>query len=70
MLSISKGKYYNLGEVGGTIWEALQAPSSVKDVVNIIEATYEISPEIAKKDVFKFLEQLLGEALIRFADPA
>lgn len=66
MLNIQNGKYYNLGEVGGEIWAALATPSPVSHVVDTIMENFEVSAELAKKDVLSFLQHLLNENLIEF----
>ena len=33
MLNIQNGKYYNLGEVGGIIWEMIAQPQAISDLV-------------------------------------
>ncbi|MDQ0194100.1 lasso peptide biosynthesis PqqD family chaperone [Paenibacillus wynnii] len=66
MLSIEKGKYYNLGEVGGAIWETLSTPLSVKDIIYKIQTAYEVEADICEQDVIPFLQHLIEEELIRF----
>ncbi|MFP4977466.1 lasso peptide biosynthesis PqqD family chaperone [Paenibacillus sp. CN-4] len=67
MLNVKNGKYYNLGEVGGEIWSALEAPASVSRVVDTIRETYDVSAEKAEHDVLAFLRHLLDEGLVEFA---
>ncbi|AIQ67006.1 lasso peptide biosynthesis PqqD family chaperone [Paenibacillus graminis] len=63
MLNVKNGKYYNLGEVGGEIWTALASPVTAGRVVEIIRETFEVPEEIARQDVFVFLQSLLDEDL-------
>ncbi|ULO10589.1 lasso peptide biosynthesis PqqD family chaperone [Paenibacillus sp. 19GGS1-52] len=66
MLNVKNGKYYNLGEVGGEIWNALASPAPVSLVVETIKDNFEVSAELAERDVFSFLQHLLEEDLIEF----
>ncbi|WP_150275917.1 lasso peptide biosynthesis PqqD family chaperone [Paenibacillus tepidiphilus] len=67
MLNVKNGKYYNLGEVGGEIWAALETPSSVRQVTAAIQEIFEVSADIAEQDVLAFLQNLLAEDLIAIA---
>ena len=64
MLSIHNGKYYNLGEVGGVIWDLVEVPQSVKELVSKLTAEYEISHEECEQQVLSFLDMLKKEELI------
>ncbi|MCH1624877.1 lasso peptide biosynthesis PqqD family chaperone [Fredinandcohnia quinoae] len=64
MLSIKNGKYYNLGEIGGEIWDMIESPISVKELVTILLSQYEVSEQDCEAQVIALLEQLLEEGLI------
>ena len=64
MLSIKNGKYYNLGEVGGFIWECIQQPKSIGNVIEEVQAAYDITAEQCEADIIPFLEMLREESLI------
>jgi hypothetical protein len=65
MLSIANGKYYNLGELGGDIWELLNEPKSLNQLTFELIEMYEIDEVQCKVDVLAFLEHLLKEELIK-----
>lgn len=67
ILSIQNGKYYNLGKVGGKIWELIEAPISVHNLTDALVAEYEIDQSVCEEQVISFLEQLLEEGLIFLA---
>lgn len=69
MMSVGKGKYYNLGEVGGRIWELMATPITVSLLVDLLTAEYDIEREACQKQVGAFLESLHKEDLIRIVDP-
>ena len=64
MLSVHNGKYYNLGEVGGLIWELLDHPKSVKELVDRLTEEYDVNPVECESQVRSFLEMLKKEELI------
>ncbi|WP_029192449.1 lasso peptide biosynthesis PqqD family chaperone [Paenibacillus harenae] len=65
MLSIENGKYYNLGQIGGRVWELIASPSSIQDIVNQLLTEYEIEPGACEQQVRAFLQQLKSEGLIQ-----
>lgn len=64
MMDIETGKYYNLGEVGGRIWELLEFPTSLGELLNALTAEYNVSAEQCESDTVPFLESLAGCGLI------
>ncbi|PWV93800.1 coenzyme PQQ synthesis protein D (PqqD) [Paenibacillus cellulosilyticus] len=64
MMSIESGKYYNLGEIGGRIWELVAAPISVSELVSKLTGEYEVTTEECEAQVIHFLENLASEKLV------
>lgn len=64
MLSINNGKYYNLGEVGGKIWDLIGVPISVNQLVTNLISEYDVKQNECEQQVISFLERLLQEDLI------
>jgi hypothetical protein len=64
MMSIESGKYYNLGEIGGRIWELVAAPVGVSELVSTLTAEYDVSAEACEAQVIDFLNKLAGENLV------
>ena len=64
MMDIETGKYYNLGETGGAVWELLEEPMSVGDLVDRLLQEYKVSRETCMEDVQSFLTALMERGLI------
>ena len=64
MMDIMTGKYYNLGEVGGRIWELLEEPMTVAALVQKLTAEYDVSAERCRADILPFLGKLLERGLV------
>lgn len=64
MMDIMTGKYYNLGEIGGRIWELLEEPCTVCTLVQKLTAEYDVSAEKCRADIAPFLDALLKRGLI------
>ena len=65
MLSITNGKYYNLGQVGGDIWILINEPISVQQVIEAMQASYDVDANECAEQVTTFLKQLVEEDLIQ-----
>ncbi|MGV3466510.1 MAG: lasso peptide biosynthesis PqqD family chaperone [Heyndrickxia sp.] len=66
MLHIQKGKYFNLGEIGGKIWGYLKNPTTVSVIVSKLMEEYDVSEETCEQQVISFLELLKKEDLILY----
>lgn len=64
MMDIMTGKYYNLGEIGGRIWELLEEPATLAALVQKLTAEYDVSAEQCRNDILPFLNTLLERGLL------
>ncbi|WP_168122763.1 lasso peptide biosynthesis PqqD family chaperone [Paenibacillus sp. HB172176] len=67
ILSIENGKYYNLGAMGGRIWELANEPIMVGQIINTLLDEYDIDRATCESQVFNFFAQLSEERLIVFS---
>jgi len=65
MMSIQNGKYYNLGRVGGRIWELVEQPLTIRDIADQLVAEYEIDRETCENQVTAFVLRMLNEGLLK-----
>ena len=68
MMDIHTGKYYNLGAVGGVIWELLEQPVNVETLIGKLMEKYNVSREQCEKDTVQFLQQLMSRGLVLEAE--
>ncbi|OGF62385.1 MAG: hypothetical protein A2Y62_17200 [Candidatus Fischerbacteria bacterium RBG_13_37_8] len=59
-----------LNEVGTKVWESIDGENTGNDILKIIIDEYEVSPEIAKNDLVKFLQELLTGGIITIDNTA
>ena len=64
MMDIMSGKYYNLGEVGGRIWEMLEEPMTLGALVQKLTDEYDVSVERCRSDMLPFLNTLIERGLL------
>jgi len=64
MMSIRFGEYYGLGKIGSFIWDHIEEPIKISDLVNLITKKYEVDEEKCFNDIVPFLTDLLKKELI------
>lgn len=64
MLNMDDGVYYGLNTVGASVWNHIQEPISVQEVVELILEEYDVEQDRCQADVVKLLEELLEKGLI------
>jgi hypothetical protein len=65
MLSVHNGKYYNLGELGGRIWDLIKEPVWVSQLVRTLMLEYNVDQSECEQAVVSFLTHLSEEGLIQ-----
>lgn len=64
MMDIDKGKYYGFNNVGSRIWELVEKPIKVDDVISALLKEFNIDNKICENSVITFLNRLYYEDLI------
>lgn len=65
MVSIDKGYYYGVSDVARAIWEAIERPKKVSDLVGDLVETYNVDRSLCEKETLLFLEDMLTECLLK-----
>lgn len=64
LMSIRKGRYFDLDDVAADIWRRLAQPVRVADLCAGLAAEYDADRETIERDVLPWLERLHSERLI------
>jgi hypothetical protein len=64
ILGLQDTVYYGLQEVGARVWELLQTPRPIRQIVAQIVAEYEVSEAAAAPDIARLLGALNERGLI------
>jgi len=64
ILNMKSGIYCGLNEVGASIWQMIQEPTSVKDVLNCLLEQYNVEPERCERELLALLHQMSDNGLI------
>ena len=65
MMSIENGEYYGIGGVGTRIWELLDQPTTIQQLVETIKSEFDIEEDQCRDDVLSFSEKLFELGLIK-----
>jgi Coenzyme PQQ synthesis protein D (PqqD) len=68
MVSITNGFYYGVSDVGREVWETLERPKKISDLIDGLAAIYDIDRASCEQQTLLFLEELLSENLLQVVD--
>jgi hypothetical protein len=68
MVSIANGAYYAVSDVARAIWEAIEQPKKVSDLVDDLSSSYNIDRSKCEEETLSFLRDLLSERLLQVRD--
>jgi hypothetical protein len=64
ILNLKEGLYFGLNEVGNTIWQQIQQPTTFSQIRSQVLAEYEVEPEVCDRDLINILNQLHSVGLL------
>lgn len=68
ILDLEEGIYYGLNPVGARVWDQVQEPATVEEIVAAITAEYDVDSERCLKDVLSLLRDLKEDDLIEIKE--
>jgi hypothetical protein len=69
ILGLRDSVYYGLANVGARVWEALQTPHTLGEIVDMIVAEYDVPAERAEADLQVLLADLHARGLVDITPP-
>lgn len=67
MLNIEKGKYFGLNSIGSRIWELIEHPLVVREMVSALLKEYDVDEVTCQQEVLAFLRKLYVQGLVVIA---
>ena len=64
MMSIENGEYYGVGGVGPRVWELLEQPVTLGQIVATISEEFEVEEHGCYEDMLGFVRQLFDMGLV------
>jgi hypothetical protein len=68
MVSIESGCYYGVSDVAREIWEAIERPTKISDLIDGLAANYKVDRFLCEEQTLVFLESLFAEDLLEVID--
>ncbi len=68
ILHCSRGVYFGLNSVGAAIWNLVQQPRTVAEILRFVLENYDVSPARGKEDVLSLLRDMADTGLISYSD--
>ena len=65
MMSVEKGQYYGLDPIGSRVWELIEKPIKVSDLIDALLLKYDVDRETCERDVLAFLEDLYEDGILQ-----
>lgn len=63
MMNLEKGRYYGLNSVGTRIWELMEEPIQVDQIIQTLLKEYDVEPAICEENVLSFITKLYQEGI-------
>jgi len=68
MMNLETGKYLVLDRIATVIWAQLEQPVMVGDLVDRLQARFEVDRARCERDVLTLLQQLSSKGMLHVAD--
>ncbi len=65
MVNIASGHYYGLSDIGREIWNAIEHPKKISDLIDDLTTRYDVSSFSCEEQTLSFLNALLSEGLLK-----
>ncbi len=59
---------YSFNETGSLIWQSLESPKALAELINVVQQEYAVSYEQAERDVKQFLNDMLSVGLVELPE--
>ena len=68
MMSVDRGQYYSLDDIGRRVWELLEKPLTVAAICDTVVDEYDVERDECEKDMLAWLRELVDENLVQVVD--
>jgi len=60
---------FSFNQVGSTIWEAIEKPRTVDELVSLVADAYDVTAEKAREDIEVFLNEAQAAGIVQMVGP-
>jgi hypothetical protein len=68
MVNVAGGFYYGVSNIARAIWESIERPKKVSDLVDELTSAYNVDRSKCEEETLLFLGDLLTERLVQVTD--
>lgn len=68
MMNVQTGEYFGLDSVGNRIWELIENPIRLSNLIEILINEFDVTQEQCETDTMEFIKQLLDKELVIITD--
>jgi hypothetical protein len=65
MMHLDKGKYFGLDPVAKRIWQLIEEPKDINEIITVLVEEFEVSREQCTQDVQEFLKKAIHADIIK-----
>lgn len=69
MMSAEHGRYLGLSPIGARIWDLLDTPTTLDQVVDKLTSDFNVSPQQCRDDTLAFIEELASHGAVAIDPP-
>jgi Coenzyme PQQ synthesis protein D (PqqD) len=67
ILNLKTGTYHSLNPVGARIWQLIQEPKTVREIINTLCIEYDVELNVCERDLQELLKSLEAAHLIEIS---
>jgi hypothetical protein len=64
MMDFESGTYINLNKTGRIIWEFIEPPISVANLIDKLATKFKIEPEVCSEDTVQYIQKMMDAKII------
>jgi hypothetical protein len=68
ILNLQSGTYYGLNEVGSSIWQHIQHPTTVLDLCDAITSEFDVDSNTCEVEVLRLVAEMIDAQLVEICD--
>ncbi|HEV8722563.1 MAG TPA: PqqD family peptide modification chaperone [Candidatus Binatia bacterium] len=68
ILSLKSGEYFGLNELGARIWNLIQKPRTLGELVELLMLEYEVAIDQLERDLTSLLDEMCTQGLVDVED--
>lgn len=64
MMDLDTGNYYALNSIGASIWEGIEVPTTVEELIQNLLKEYDVTRSVCEEQVISYLQKLYDADLV------